>query len=188
MTIDVIVNKPQLGQTASIDKAYAEVTTPYIFHCEDDWEFFRSGFIGESEVILRARPELSLVGLRSRAEQNPRVRNMPVETIGDLKYFVLDPTLHPEYFSYCFNPGLRRTADYLKVGPFAPMGPEDQVSYEFKKAGFAIANLEEPAVRHIGDGRHVHDPTQYKKAKTVFQKLARSVRKRVRRVMRMFSA
>jgi len=43
--IDVIVNAPRLGQTRSIDRAYARVTHDWVFHCEDDWEFLRTGFI-----------------------------------------------------------------------------------------------------------------------------------------------
>jgi hypothetical protein len=32
----VFVNRPKLGQLASIDLAYEHVSTNYIFHCEDD--------------------------------------------------------------------------------------------------------------------------------------------------------
>jgi len=182
----VIVNGSRLGQIQSIDRAYNRVRTPYIFHCEDDWHFFRSGFVRESWVLLERLPDISMVGLRSRAEQNPRVRNMPALTLEGIGYFVLDPALHPEYFSYSFNPGLRRTADYHRLGPFVPLGHEPDISYAFKKQGFSIANLEVPAVGHIGDGRHVNDPTQPVKARTVLQKLARSARKRLKRIKRLF--
>lgn len=184
--IDVIVNGTQLGQMRSIDRAYSEVTTPWIFHCEDDWEFFRSGFIAESHAILEAFPKVSMVGLRPRSELNPLVRKLPTQKLGDVDFFMFDPSLHPEYFSYSFNPGLRRLSDYKLHGPFAAIGPEHDVSYAFKKAGYNIANLEAPAVRHIGDGRHVHDPTQREKAKSIGAKLARSIRKRVKRLMRSF--
>jgi hypothetical protein len=183
----VIVNGTQLGQIASIDRAYAEVDTPYVFHSEDDWEFYRKGFIQESLAILEAHPKLSMVGLRARPDQNPLVRNMPKLLQDGVAYFVLDPKLHPEYFSYCFNPGLRRMSDYHAVGPFSKHGPEADVSYAFKQHGFAIANLEADAVRHIGDGRHVHDPTQPAKAKTLPQKLMRSLRKRWKRTLRAFA-
>lgn len=33
----VILNSEKLGQIASIDKAYGEVTTKYVYHLEDDW-------------------------------------------------------------------------------------------------------------------------------------------------------
>ncbi|HRO02923.1 MAG TPA: hypothetical protein PLS69_04895, partial [Terricaulis sp.] len=95
--------------------------------------------------------------------------------------FTLDPALHPEYFSYSFNPGLRRLADIRALGSLAAIGHEPDVSYAFKQRGMRMANLQEPAVRHIGDGRHVHDPTQPKKAKTPWAKLKRSFEKRVKR-------
>ncbi len=179
--IEVIVNNPQLGQMKALDKVYALVDTPYVFHCEDDWEFFRDGFLAESFALLKARPDISMVALRPRDELNPLVRDMPVERLGALEYFTLDPSLHPEYFSYSFNPGLRRLDDIRALGPLAAIGHEPDVSYAFKQRGMRMANLQEPAVRHIGDGRHVHDPTQPKKAKTPWAKLKRSIEKRVKR-------
>lgn len=179
--IEVIVNNPQLGQMKSLDKVYALVDTPYVFHCEDDWEFFRDGFLAESFALLKARPDVSMVALRPREELNPLVREMPVERLGALEYFTLDPSLHPEYFSYSFNPGLRRLEDIRALGSLAAIGHEPDVSYAFKQRGMRMANLQHPAVRHIGDGRHVHDPTQPKKAKTPWAKLKRSIEKRVKR-------
>ena len=186
----VLLNRPQLGQMRSIDKAYGEVTTPLVFHCEDDWEFFRTGFIAESRRILAARPEISMVGLRPRLELNPRVRDSAPLTLEDgrpggaVPYFELDPSLHPEYFSYSFNPGLRRMSDARAIGPFAPIGREEDVSYAFKKQGFRIANLEAPAVRHLGDGRHVLDPTSKPKPRNFLERLQRSANKRLKRIRR----
>jgi hypothetical protein len=179
--IEVIVNNPQLGQMKALDKVYALVDTPYAFHCEVDWEFFRDGFLAESFALLKARPDVSMVALRPRSELNPLVREMPVERLGELEYFTLDPSLHPEYFSYSFNPGLRRVADIRALGSLAAIGHEPDVSYAFKQRGMRMANLQHPAVRHIGDGRHVYDPTQPKKAKTPWAKLKRSIEKRVKR-------
>ena len=179
--IEVIVNNPQLGQMKSLDKVYALVDTPYVFHCEDDWEFFRDGFLAESFALLKARQDVSMVALRPRSELNPLVRDMPVERLGEIEYFTLDPSLHPEYFSYSFNPGLRRLADLRALGSLAAIGHEPDVSYAFKQRGMRMANLQRPAVRHIGDGRHVDDPTQPKKAKTPWAKLKRSIDKRLKR-------
>jgi len=182
--VRVMVNDRQLGQMASIDLAYGQVRTPFVFHCEDDWEFFRTGFIAESFALLHARPDISMVGLRPRHELNPLVRATPEEALEGVRFFALDPQKHPEYFSYSFNPGLRRMADYHAIGPFAPLGHEGDVSYAFKLAGFRIANLEEPAVRHIGDGRHVEDPTLPPKARTFLARLNRSIQKRLKRIRR----
>jgi hypothetical protein len=184
LTAEIIVNRPALGQIRSIDMAYGLVRTPYVFHCEDDWEFFRTGFIAESFRVLDARADISIVCLRPRAEENKLVRNLPAEDVGGVQVYLLDPKLHPEYFSYAFNPGLRRVADYAAIGPFAPIGHEADISYAFKKAGFRIANLDNPAVTHIGDGRHVADPMQPVRARTPWQKLRRSVQKRIKRLKR----
>src|SRR5262245_5965530 len=180
----ILVNETRLGQMRSIDRAYAEVRTPLIFHCEDDWLFTRGGFIESSATILASQHDVSMVGLRPRAELNPLVRASPVQRVGEVEYFRTDPKLHPEYFSYSFNPGLRRLSDYVRLGPYGRLEGEEIVSYTFKKAGFCMANLEAPAVSHIGYGRHIDDPTRSPRARTRVQRLVRSVRKRVKRLRR----
>ncbi|MCI4665802.1 MAG: glycosyltransferase family 2 protein [Neomegalonema sp.] len=188
---EIIINAEQLGQMRAIDKAYRHVRTPLVFHCEDDWEFFRTGFLRESRRVLAARPDVSMVGLRPRSEFNPRVRETAEISLDDghgapFGYLPFDPRKHPEYFSYSFNPGLRRLADFKRFQPVARLGKEEDVSYYFKRAGFRMANLAEPAVRHLGDGAHVDDPDSKKKAKTLPQRLSRSIQKRIKRVRRLF--
>ena len=58
------------------------------------------------------------------------------------------------------------------------------VSYTFKKAGYHIANLAVPAVRHIGDGRHVDDPNFAPRQRNLIGRLARSAHKRLKRLRR----
>ena len=180
-----LIRGARLGQMQAIDYAYAKVKTPLIFHCEDDWLFTRSGFISESARILQARSDVSMVGLRPRSELNPLVRGSPVQWLDEIAYLEMDPKLHPEHFSYSFNPGLRRLADYIRLGPYAPIGEESDVSYVFKKAGYRIASLQVPAVRHIGHGRHVDDPNFPPRARTLFARLARSAQKRAKRLRRL---
>jgi len=186
--IEVLLNNPQIGQMKAIDKAYSLVHTPYIFHCEDDWKFLRSGFIAESIAVLEACSDASMVCLRPRHELNPLIRDVPEIEISGIRCFAQDPSRHPEYFSHSFNPGLRRLCDYKNIGPYAPKGREEDISYLFKKAGFRIYNLAVPAVKHIGNDRHVDDPTQPKRARTFFPKLRRSILKRVKRIRRKFEA
>ncbi|WP_299688973.1 hypothetical protein [uncultured Tateyamaria sp.] len=57
--------RKQLGQIASIDRAYSHVETPYIYHCEDDWLFPTSLFIEESRAVLEARADVHAVMLRA---------------------------------------------------------------------------------------------------------------------------
>ncbi|MEO1090172.1 MAG: glycosyltransferase [Pseudomonadota bacterium] len=183
----VLINDEQLGQMRSIDRAYASLTHPFVFHCEDDWAFERTGFLAQSFALLEALSQASLVGLRPRQEQNPRVRDARTETIAGVACYRLDPSLHPEYFSYSFNPGLRRLADYRALAPLARLGGEADVSYAFKQKGFFIVNLEEHAVRHIGDERHVDDPAQPKRARTLPERLVNSGRKRMKRLRRWWA-
>lgn len=182
--IELIVNERQLGQIASIDRAYARVATPFVFHCEDDWEFFRTGIVSESFAVLSAHDDVAMVGLRARDQLNRRLRDMPERETAGVPYFLHDPSLHPEYFSYSFNPGLRRLRDYQRLAPFAPIGGEADISYAYKTLGFRNANLERAAVRHIGDDRHVHDPEQPRRAKGGLARLKRSFDKRVKRLKR----
>src|SRR5438874_831703 len=53
-----LVNGGRLGQMQAIDRACAQVGTPLIFHCEDDWQFTRGGFMRESPALLQALPDV----------------------------------------------------------------------------------------------------------------------------------
>ncbi|WP_118133201.1 glycosyltransferase family 2 protein [Oceanicella sp. SM1341] len=184
--VRVMVNGERLGQMASIDRLYASIETPYVFHCEDDWEFFRKGFIAESARILEARPDISMVSLRDLQELNPLVRGSELEEVGGVPCYPLDTRLHPEYFGYSFNPGLRRLSDFRAAAPIEAIGGEEDISYWFRKRGFRYAVLGNPAVRHIGWERHVDDPTKPRRPRSLPERLARSVRKRVKRLRRLF--
>ena len=61
-----IINETNIGQVASIDKAYSLVETKYIFHCEDDWEFYDYGFIEESKEILGSNDFIVNINIRKR--------------------------------------------------------------------------------------------------------------------------
>ena len=164
-TFNVIINPVNLGQAKAIDIAYSKVTTPYIFHCEDDWEFTRTGFIKESVEILDLHPEVSLVQLRGRAEQKV-LSELPTLQHNNIKYFLANKNTDRRYFSYGYNPSLRRLVDYKRIAPIAAIGGEREVSWVFKKMGFVTAHLEQPAVKHLGDDLHIDDGTASKKGLT----------------------
>lgn len=180
----VLLNSGRLGQMASLDRLYEAIETPLAFHCEDDWEFTRSGLIRESWALLSRFPEISLVSLRPRAELNPLVRDAPEMDLLGLRWFRADPAAHPEYFGCSFNPGLRSMEDARRFLPFSAIGAEEDVSWAFKRAGFSMAYLAEPATRHIGDERHVDDPTRRRRARGMAERLLRSARKRAKRLAR----
>ena len=63
--IEWISTGRRVGQIAAIDYAYSRVATPYIFHLEDDWQFYRQGFVEKSLAVLEANPKCIQVWLRS---------------------------------------------------------------------------------------------------------------------------
>lgn len=160
VSFELLFNETRRGQIASIDRAYSGVSTPYIFHCEDDWHFFRSGFIEESLRLLENFANISAVLCR-RAWQNAVhdrfTRSMGVSRLGDVEFRQPAVAVDEFWGGYSFNPGLRRLADYRRIGSFAACGHEMEVSRWFKRQGMGIASLEQPACETTGLRRHVHD-------------------------------
>lgn len=158
--ITVLFNKPRLGQIKSIDRLYSHVTADWIFHCEDDWEFFRGGFIEESFALLAQLPSCSMVNLRPMTDFDDGDFGSQAVSAG-VRY---SPSCGAwAYAGMHFNPGLRRLSDYQVVGPYAAFGAkadETRVSKGYKTRGYWVAVLAEPAVRHIGEGRRVGDLTK----------------------------
>ena len=173
--IDLIVNNPRIGQVASIDKAYRQVETDYIFHCEDDWLFYRPGFIEDSKVILEAEPQAIRTQLRSYhhdiayyGKQGSMLDDR--KTVQNVAYYRVKYVLsHSQCFG--FNPGLRRRAQYPEGGYMAlvtkgksPADMEKIASKYYAAQGYFTVLLENDAVKHIGFGRHVRNyETRWKK-------------------------
>jgi hypothetical protein len=63
--IEWISTGRRVGQIAAIDYAYSRVKTPYIFHMEDDWLFYRSGFLVKSLIVLETNPKCLQVWIRA---------------------------------------------------------------------------------------------------------------------------
>ena len=159
----IIINSPpRQGQAKSIDAAYSRITTPFIFHCEDDWEFFRPGFIGESVLVLNEFPKAVAVMLRGRDERK-ELKKLPAEELNGVRFFRATPETHWYFFGYAYNPGLRRLSDYRRVAPFSAIGGEREVSFVFKKLGYYTAHLEIPAACHLGWGRRAQERPSLRK-------------------------
>lgn len=157
------VNRPKLGQLASIDLAYEQVKTPYIFHCEDDWEFYRPGFVEDSRAILELRPEILQVWLRSYVYDlhvhSPYIRLGAREVVGGVPCYPLISD-KPEWQSFSLNPGLRRLKEYRLCAPFAGYGGEKALSQRYAELNLTAVTLEGDAVLHTGFGLHVETPAE----------------------------
>ena len=163
--IDFIVlnNDPQLGQMRSIDKAYACVTAEYIFHCEDDWEFYREGFIEDSFDVLKSDEKIVTVWLREQNDTNEH----PVEpelfdstSTKPIQYQIMLRNHKRRansalWHGFTFNPGLRRLSDYQILAPIGELAGELNMSEIYHQKGFKAAIFPPGYVRHTGDHRGI---------------------------------
>jgi GT2 family glycosyltransferase len=72
----LILNPVNRGQSACIDDAYSLVKTPYIFHTEGDWEYYREGFMEKSLAILEGNEKIIQVWLL-KPSTDPNVAGLP---------------------------------------------------------------------------------------------------------------
>lgn len=163
------VNVPRLGQLRSIDLAYSHVKTSWVFHCEDDWAFYRPGFIEESRLLLEADPQALQVWLRSFAHDlathSPYVYLGEREVFEGVAYYRVC-SHKAEWQGFSFNPGLRRLIDYQCYAPYAQYASEKDLSRLYADAQRHALILESDAVLHTGFGEHISVPEErVKKAK-----------------------
>lgn len=151
--------KGQLGLIESVDVAYARVQTEFIFHMEDDWEFYDSGFIEMSICVLDSDPSIVNVWLRAHADTNGH----PFDARDEGGYHIMS-NQYGDWHGFTFNPGLRRTHDYLILNntfvnatkPHLQQVPgEIDVNILYHKLGYVAAILDQKGgfVKHIGWGR-----------------------------------
>lgn len=149
----LIVNETRLGQLKCIDKAYKEVDTEYVFHCEDDWQFLKEGFIEKSMELLENDKKIFMIGLRDKNDfKSDFFKNGNyISKYGNFY------EVEAEVFSY--NPGLRRKKDCDLFGLHEKLYNqkyEEVLSQFYKEKGYTSIYFQEKYVEHIGDKRHVH--------------------------------
>jgi hypothetical protein len=147
----LLLHEKNLGQGHAIDHAYERVSTPYIFHMEDDWEFIEYEFISRSLVILEQNPKLCQVTFRGNS---PHPREKEIRGMGDTQHQILAPEFMGMWHGFTYNPNVFRKSCYDIVKPIGDRREQD-VGYEYYKNGLRTAITVIDSVRHIGDGRHV---------------------------------
>ena len=151
--IEIIMNETNIGQVSSIDKVYKQINTEYIFHCEDDWEFFDQGFIELSLDVLEERKDVSNINIRvrfdgERGSMHPITGNF--KTKNNIIYHEYQINYLDEWHGFSWNPGLRRLSDYTKIKPYKQYGNEQGVNKIMFELGYKAACLEKPYCKHIG--------------------------------------
>jgi len=149
--ITLIVNNDRIGQMSSINKAYSHVNSDYIFHCEDDWEFFEYGFIEKSLNILLLNKKILSVWLRDISEYNNIKFSEEVFVCEGCNYKLV----YDEILS--FNPSLKRCKDTKLITDFTKFKQtiEKGISNFYLQKKFVSAILLQPHVKHLGYHRRV---------------------------------
>ena len=174
LNIKSIYNKHNIGQIQSIDKAYSYVTTKYIFHCEEDWEFLQPRFIEKSMRIFQANPDEKIYTIWLRPHHctsgHPILYDDHNRGYFKMKpdFSYIDKGVQYTWCGFTFNPGLRRTIDCLLFHPYflkcdksVKAGKEYVGEYILNKkyadAGFFAYILDDPKghVNHIGWDQHI---------------------------------
>ena len=165
------------GLMRSIDRLYSGVTTPYLFHLEDDWAFSGPVDWSSAIVLLSTRPAIANISVRAFEEIKPkwRAKSDPLSFDGQ-QYRIMHAASHPEFFGWSPNPGLIRTALYHVHAPFARYLP-DQLSGIIKAAGGTMAYQLPGVARHIGHGRNAPDPTMPARPRSKIAKFIRKIKK-----------
>lgn len=150
----ILVNGKNIGQIASIDRAYGEIDSDYIFHLEDDWRFTCPGFIERAIEVLEHEPNVILVCVRDDGDMPRYVRSLKTYATTMARYKRMFPQLHFAWYTFTFNPGLKRTADYRAIpGGYSAIGEEASLNRHYKDGGYDMAWLLNGGARHIGDKR-----------------------------------
>lgn len=153
----IIFNDGNIGQIASIDKAYSQVKSEYVFHIEDDWIFTSRGVIGRAIEVLQKEPRASMVTVRDDADMPRYVRSLKMRQAGTAIYKLAFPELHFRWYSFTFNPGLRRMKDYRTLsGGYSAIGDEMAISHYYKLHKWDMAWMIGGGVKHAGDTRSVY--------------------------------
>jgi Glycosyl transferase family 2 len=173
---ELICTGERVGQIAAIDYAYSRLESEYIFHLEDDWEFYAPNFIEKSMVILERHPECLQVYLRALDDTNKHPVDRRIHKDDGVIWRRMRYGFRAyggEWNGFSFNPGLRRLTDYVAVGGYGihaltasaeHAAAESALSRLYRKRNMFAAILSDRGgggyVRHTGWQRTVSEATR----------------------------
>ena len=149
-------NKERIGQMKTIEKYTQLIKTPYVFHLEDDWEFFDSGFIELSFQILDTDPKITQVLIDDDSQRgacidignslcNKKVNTPPFDENGQV-------TL------YSWRPSLKSIEIQKLRMPYEPWDDEHTILLLVNKLGLYSVIPKDKTTgfcRHIGQDEHI---------------------------------
>jgi hypothetical protein len=156
------------SQAANLNFLFNQVRTEWFFHCEDDWLFLKEDhFIRKMFDVASTDSRIRNVVLRGW--------NGPFIKVGNVEYRM--HVYHPNgalalvefndwrWFGYSLNPGLQHLPTVKEIGKYPvdttglphPRYFDRPPAIAYSLLGYKRANLLEPYISHIGQGRSVYE-------------------------------
>jgi GT2 family glycosyltransferase len=149
-------NPTNIGQVASIDKMYGYVTTPYVFHMEEDWEFYKEGFIEACLEVIDLDEKIICVWTRDPNDIGHPLLPTKYATQSGISIQRVSWGFDGHWHGFTFNPSLKKMKDYPQEG-YKPIGRELELSKYYYSLGYFAMAFTEGYCKHAGWGRHVTD-------------------------------
>lgn len=155
----------QVGHHAAVDALYAGITTPYVFHCEDDWYFYSAPDLEASKVLLE-RPDVSSVCYRAlsdfrfEANAHAKIQHCTHTTASQNIPYASLHNLHDQWHGYTFNPHLAKLDTWHHAVTFTKFKKERHISRWQRSLGRNVAFISPGNCHHIGDDASVANPSQ----------------------------
>ena len=158
---DLILNKQNIGLVESIDIAYSEVKTPYIWHSEDDFDYTRAGFIEKCIKVMECDDTICRVGIRGTSHIGML---HPEHLLADDVQYKLSMNVHNLWHGFGFQCGLIRKSAYDKIKPYTQYSTPDQfitireclIGQAYFDNGFKAVSLTEDYCKHLGGKRSTY--------------------------------
>ncbi len=166
----LISPEQKLGHHGAVDAMYATVTTPYVFHCEDDWGFEPRPLLADCFALLDAAPDANSVCVRSVGDCR-RIWNLSETrtTQAGLAYRVFNEQ-EVDWGGFAFNPNLQPLSLWREHGPWSRYPQEVHISRALKALGQTVVYATPGFCRHIGKSASVSRMTPLERWKRSFQK------------------
>lgn len=158
--VEVRLNEPRLGQHRSIDSAYGDVATPFIFHMEDDFRFDGPVDVVDAVALAGSDPNISSVCFRRFDTLKLRHRMFAKRFAHGAQTYARMDRAHRDWYGFSFNPGIVSRDFWLEAGPYADHRNERAMSRAMKERGFGVVFQLPGVAVHIGSGRSVADPAR----------------------------
>ena len=147
-------------QMDNLQQLFEMVSTPWWFHCEDDWEFLSPGFVEASKAVLSDPTTDRSIYMMMGREPNsfkPFVNKTFGWTTNSPEYGVLNINSGPagRFASYTANPAIiNMSRARSMIGNFSNFRGEFDVSEKLgKRYGARVGIFKEHYYKHIGAGR-----------------------------------